>query len=387
MDLDLTVEQFELRDMVCEYARTKLAPRSAGVDATGEFPWESVREMGERGLFGMLVPAEHGGLGADFLSYILAVEELAAACMSTATIIEVVNSLVALPLHRFGSASQKERYLPRVASGKAIGACALTEPGAGSDPASMTTTAVGDGDGYGYVLNGTKIRVSNAPQSELFIVFAVTDPEGPRGRNISAFMVDRTDEGSLGLRVGEPEAKMGLNGIHTTSLELEAVKVPKDNRLGAEGEGMAIALATADAGRVTVAGQALGVARAALEAAVSYAGERTQFGRPIGSNQGLSFPLAECATRLEAARHMTYHAARLMDSGKPYGKEGAMAKLFASEMAAFVTDTAVQTFGGFGFCRDYPVERYYRDARILRLYEGTSEIQRLVIARHLGLKG
>lgn len=383
--LELTEQQQQLRDMVRDYAISKLIPRATEVDASGEFPWDSAREIGQLGLFGIIIPKKYGGLGADFSSYVLAVEELAAACMSTATIIEVVNSLVAWPIRRYGSDQQKESFLPRIASGKAIGACALTEPGAGSDPASMTSSAVRKGDGY--VLNGAKIRVSNAPQSELFIVFAITDPEGHRGRNTTAFIVDRTDEGSQGLTVGEPETKMGLNGIHTTSLDLDEVVIPKANRLGKEGEGLTIALATADAGRVTVAGQSLGVARAALKEALIYANERTQFGRPIGTNQGVSFPLAESATRLEAARHLTYHAAQLMDQGLPYGKEAAMAKLYASEMAAYVTDTAVQTFGGFGFCRDYPVERYYRDARILRLYEGTSEIQKLVIARHLGLKG
>jgi len=385
MNLHLTDEQTRIRDLVRQYAKANLVSRAAAVDAAGEFPRDSVKEMSELGLFGMLIPEEYGGIGVDHLSYILAVEELAAGCMSTATIIEVVNSLVAQPLIRFGSDRQKEMYLPRVASGKAIGACALTEPGAGSDPASMTTTAVRQGNGY--LLNGTKIRVSNAPQSELFIIFGVTAPEGPRGRNTSAFIVDRTDEGSRGMSVGEPELKMGLNGIHTTSLSLNNVEVPEANRMGAEGEGMTIALATADVGRVTVAAQSLGVSKVALEEAVAYANQRTQFGRSIGSNQGVSFPLAECATRLEAARHLTYHAAQLMDSGQSHSKEAAMAKLYASETAAYVTDVAVQTFGGFGFCRDYPVERYYRDARILRLYEGTSEIQRLVIARHLGLKG
>ncbi len=382
MDLVLDDQQRMMRDMVRDYSQTKLKPRAAELDRTAGFPARSIDEMAKLGLFGMVVPEEYGGVGADYLSYILCIEEMARACMATSTIVCVVNSLAALPILNFGNADQKQRFLPRIASGKVLGAYALTEAEAGSDPASMRTTAIRKGDEY--ILSGEKVLISNGGTSDIIIVFAVTDPDGPRGRNITAFVIDKTDVGAS-LEIGQPESKMGIRGANTTTLNFNDVRVPVANRLGPEGVGLKVALGTTDSGRIVVAAQSLGVARVALEEAVEQSRQRAQFNKPIGKNQGLSFQLADCATRLEAAAHLTYHATRLKQAGQPFTRDAAMAKLYASETAAFVTDVAVQAFGGYGFCRDYPVERYYRDARILRLYEGTSEIQRLVIARHLGL--
>jgi butyryl-CoA dehydrogenase len=373
----LSDEQLMIQSMVREFARKVVAPTAAERDRTKEFPADNLKKMGELGLLGMMVPPEYDGEGADTVSYVLALAEIAGACASTAVVMSVHNSIVCESLLRFGSEDLKKRYLKRLARGQIIGAFALTEPQAGSDPVSQTTTAVRDGEHY--VLNGTKRFTTTGRNSGLVIVTAKTD-ESQRHKGISAFVVEK---GLPGFMVGHEEDKMGLRASDTTDLIFEDCRVPAKNLLGAEGLGFKIAMTGLDGGRIGIAAQSIGVAQAALDAAVKYAKERDQFGQKIAKFQGLRWMVADMATELEAARQMTLAAAARKDRGEKVSLEASMAKLFASEMVNRLTAKAIQIHGGYGFTKDYPVERYYRDARVFTIYEGTSEIQRVVISNHI----
>jgi len=377
MDLRFTAEHEMMRKMVRDFAEKDVAPLAAELDEKGVVPFENIKTMGRLGLLGLTAPEEYGGCGADTISYVIAIEELAKACASTAIVMAVQNSLVNYGLVKFGTEGQKQKYLTRLVTGEWIGAFALTEPGAGSDAAAQRTTAVRDGDFY--VLNGSKHFITNGGIADVVIVFAMTDKsKGTRG--ISAFIVEKTFPG---FSVGKEEHKMGIRGTNTCELVFEDCRVPVENLLGEEGQGFKIAMIVLDAGRIGVGAQAVGIAQAAFEAAVEYAKTREQFGAPIASLQAIQWMIADMATRIEAARLLVYNAALKKDSGERFTKEASMAKLFASETADFVVDCALQIHGGYGYMKEYPVERYYRDARITRLYEGTSEIQRLVIANQV----
>lgn len=377
MDLKFTAEHEMMRKMVRDFAEKDVAPLAAELDEKGVVPFENIKTMGRLGLLGLTAPEEYGGCGADTISYVIAIEELAKACASTAIVMAVQNSLVNYGLAKFGTEEQKQKYLTKLVTGEWIGAFALTEPGAGSDAAAQRTTAVRDGDFY--VLNGSKHFITNGGIADVVIVFAMTDKsKGSRG--ISAFIVEKTFPG---FSVGKEENKMGIRGTNTNELIFEDCRVPAENLLGEEGQGFKIAMIVLDAGRIGVGAQAVGIAQAAFEAAVEYAKTREQFGAPIARLQAIQWMIADMATRIEAARLLVYNAALKKDSGERFTKEAAMAKLFASETADFVVDCALQIHGGYGYMKEYPVERYYRDARITRLYEGTSEIQRLVIAHQV----
>jgi alkylation response protein AidB-like acyl-CoA dehydrogenase len=373
----LTDEQLMVQSMVREFARKVVQPAAAERDRTKEFPAENFRQMGELGLMGMMIPDRYDGAGADCVSYVLALMEIAAVCASTAVVMSVQNSIVCESLYRFGTEAQKEKYLRPLAAGEIIGAFCLTEPSAGSDPVRQTTTAVRDGNDY--IINGTKRFITSGKNSSVVIVTAKTD-ESLRHKGISAFIVEK---GRPGLAVGHIEDKMGLRASDTADLIFEDCRVPAENLLGAEGQGFAIAMAGLDSGRIGIGAQSVGVARAALEAAVKYAKEREQFGQSISKFQGLRWMIADMATEIEAARQLVLSAARMKDSGEPYTQQASMAKLFASEMVQRVTAQAIQIHGGYGYTKDYPVERFYRDARVFTIYEGTSEIQRIVIANHV----
>lgn len=372
-----TDEQLMVQSMVREFARKVVQPTAAERDRTKEFPAENLRQMGELGLMGMMIPDQYDGAGADCVSYVLALMEIASACASTAVVMSVQNSIVCESLYRFGSEAQKEKYLRPLAAGEIIGAFCLTEPSAGSDPVRQATTAVRDGNDY--IINGTKRFITSGKNSSVVIVTAKTD-ESLRHKGISAFIVEK---GRPGLAVGHIEDKMGLRGSDTADLIFEDCRVPAENLLGAEGQGFAIAMAGLDSGRIGIGAQSVGVARAALEAAVKYAKEREQFGQSIAKFQGLRWMVSDMATEVEAARQLVLSAARMKDHGEPYTQQASMAKLFASEMVQRVTAQAIQIHGGYGYTKDYPVERFYRDARVFTIYEGTSEIQRIVIANHV----
>jgi butyryl-CoA dehydrogenase len=377
MFFQLTDEQVMIQSMVRDFSREVVAPKAAERDRTKEFPADTLRRMGELGLMGMMVPQEYGGAGVDTISYVLALAEIAYACASTAVVMSVHNSIVCGSITKFGTEGQKRSLLPRLAAAEIIGAFALTEPLAGSDPAAQRTTAVKDGDGY--VLNGTKRFITSGRNSGLVIVTAKTDPaRGHRG--ISAFLVEK---GTPGLIVGREEDKMGLRASDTTDLIFEDCRVPASCLLGGEGDGFTIAMTGLDGGRIGIAAQSVGVAQAALDAAVAYAGERDQFGQKIAKFQGLRWMIADMAVDIEAARQLTFSAAAKKDRGESCFLEASMAKLFASEMANRVTAKALQVHGGYGFTKEYAVERLYRDARVFTLYEGTSEIQRIVISNHV----
>ncbi len=375
MDFELTDEQQLIRDAVREFAQSEVAPIAAEVDRDHRFPAELIPRMAELNIMGMPYPEKFGGAGADQLSYMIAAEEIARACATASVILLAHASLATYPVYKFGTDAQHERYLHDMASGRRLGAFALTEPGAGTDAGAGTTTATLKGDEY--VLNGSKIFITNAPFAEIYIVFAKTDPaQGTRG--MSAFIVERD---TPGFSVGEAEHKLGIRGSSTPPLYFADCHIPKDALLGGEGDGFKIAMQTLDGGRIGIAAQAVGIAQSALDASVAYAKERVQFGKPIAALQAIQWMIADMATQLDAARLLTYRAAWCEDAGRPYGTEGAMAKLFASEIATRVCDRAIQIHGGYGFTESYPVERNYRDAKITELYEGTSEVQRMVIAR------
>lgn len=376
MNLNFTEEQLMMRDMVRDFAQNEIAPFVEKMEA-GEFPRPILNKMAELGLMGITVPEEYGGSGMDFISYIIAINELSKVSAVIGVILSVHTSVGTNPILYFGNEEQKQKYVPKLAKGEYLGAFCLTEPSAGSDAASLKTRAVKKGDKY--IINGSKIFITNGGEADVYIVFAKTDPEkGSRG--VTAFIVEKD---TPGLIIGKDEKKMGLHGSRTVELSFENMEVPEANRLGEEGEGFKIAMANLDVGRIGIAAQALGIAEAALDAAVKYAGERQQFGKPIIANQGIGFKLADMVTAVEAARLLVYRAADLRSKGLPCGKEASMAKLFASQTAREVAIEAVQVFGGYGYTKEYPVERYFRDAKITEIYEGTSEIQRIVISKHL----
>ena len=365
----------EVQALAHEFAANEIAPHAADWDARGHVPVDVIRRMGGLGLLAPAVPEEFGGPGLDATALCLIVEEIARADAGTSVSIAVQNGLVASPLLRAGTAEQKQQWLPRLASGEMLGCYALTEPGVGSDTAALTTRAVPEGDGWS--ITGAKQWISNGGFADLFIVFARTGGEGAHG--ISAFVTEATD----GLGVGAEIPKLGLHSSSTVELAFDDVRVGAGAMLGPEGEGLKLALATLDGGRITVAAQACGIARAALDLAVQYATDREAFGGPIARFQGVQFPIADIAAQLDAARLLTLHAAALRDAGEPHGAAGAKAKLFASSVAVRAADVAVQTLGGYGYSAEYDAERLYRDAKITEIYEGTSQIQRLVIGRDL----
>jgi alkylation response protein AidB-like acyl-CoA dehydrogenase len=370
----LTDEQVMIQNMVREFSRKVVAPMAAERDKTREFPSDNFKQMGELGLMGMMVPEEFGGEAADAVSYVLALSEIAYSCASTSVVMSVQNSIVCESLNKFGTKKQKQEFLVPLASGEILGAFALTEPDAGSDPVSQTTTAVKDGDDY--VINGTKRFITSGESSSVVLVTAKTD-EAQAHRGISCFIVPKA---TPGLIVGHHEDKMGLRASDTTDLIFENCRVPAANILGKEGDGFKIAMSGLDSGRIGIAAQSLGVAQAAFDAAIKYAGKRKQFGVSITKHQAIRFQIADMATKIEAARQLTLSAASMKDRGEKFTREASMAKLFASEMVQEITAQAIQIHGGYGFTKDYPVERFYRDARVFTIYEGTSEIQRIVIS-------
>lgn len=377
MNFALSKEQELVRQMVREFAIDKVKPIAAEIDRTEEFPMENVKLMAKYGMMGIPFAKEYGGAGGDTLAYILAVEELSKVCGTTGVILSAHVSLCASLINQFGTEEQKQKYLPKLASGEMIGAFGLTEPGAGTDAAGQQTIAVLEGDHY--VLNGSKIFITNGGVADVFVIFAMTDKsKGTKG--ISAFIVERSFKG---FSSGKIEDKMGIRASSTTELIMEDCIVPKENLVGKEGKGFGIAMKTLDGGRIGIAAQALGIAEGAMEEAVNYMKERKQFGRSLTAFQGLQWYLAEMDVKIEAARHLVYKAAWLKDNGKPYSVDAARAKLFAAETAMEVTTKAVQLFGGYGYTREYPVERMMRDAKITEIYEGTSEVQRMVIAGNL----
>jgi butyryl-CoA dehydrogenase len=375
MKIELLEEQRLLRETVGRFADEVVAPRAREIDESGEFPRDFFAQAAALGLAGVAVPEEYGGAGMDTLAYCLAIEEVSRACASSGVILSVNNSLVCDPLLKFGTEAQKREFLTPLASGEKLGCFALTEPGAGSDAGALRTTARRDGDGY--VLNGNKVFITNGTHADLAIVFATVDPER-KHRGITAFVVPAD---TPGFARGGHEYKLGVNASGTTELSFQDMRVPDAQRLGEEGEGFKIAMATLDGGRVGISAQAVGIARGALEEALAYAKQREQFGRPIADFQAIQFYLAEMSTEVDAARLLTWKAAWTKDRGRRYSLEAAQAKLFSSQMAQRVTNLALQIHGGYGYTKEYNVERYFRDARITEIYEGTSEIQKLVIAR------
>ena len=377
MDFQLADEHRMVQATVREFARQEILPRAAALDHTPVFPSEIIQKAAALGLMGMVIPEAYGGAGMDPVSYVVAQEELARASAGVQTIITVNNSLVCDPIFHFGTEDQKRRYLPRLSSGASLGCYCLTEPAYGSDAMSLRTDARREADQW--ILRGTKAFVTNAVEADVCIVYARTGPE-PGARGISAFIVEK---GFPGISVGKVEKKLGIKCSSTAEIVLDGCRVPASNLLGEPGSGGKIALTTLDGGRLGIAAQAVGIARAALEEATAYAAGRRQFGRSIGEFQAIQWMLADMATRTDAARLLMLRAAYLRQQGTRYTREASMAKLFASETAMWVTHKAVQIFGGYGYIQDYPVERYFRDAKITEIYEGTSEIQRIVIARNL----
>jgi alkylation response protein AidB-like acyl-CoA dehydrogenase len=374
----LTPEQEQVRDALRDYARGELAPHAAGWDRDKTFPKDALQGLAQLGAWGMTVPEQYGGAGMDYISLAVALEEIACGDGATSTIISVQNSVVCGPLLNFGNAAQKEKYLKGAASGGLLGCFCLTEPHAGSDASDLRTRAERKGEVY--VLNGAKQFITSGKHADIAIVFAVTDKAAGK-RGISAFVVETKTPGFQAVKL---EDKLGQRASDTAQLLLENVEVPAANLLGNEGEGYKIALANLEAGRIGIAAQAVGMARAAFEAALKYAHERVTFGKPIFEHQAVNFRLADMATRIEAARQMVWHAASLRDAGRPCLKEASMAKLFASEIAEQVCSDAIQIHGGYGYVNDFPVERIYRDVRVCQIYEGASDIQRMVIGRSLG---
>jgi alkylation response protein AidB-like acyl-CoA dehydrogenase len=377
MSFQLTDEQLMIQTMVRDFAREVLLATAMERDRTKEFPAENLRKMGELGLMGMMVPPEYNGAGVDMVGYVVALEEVAYACASTAVVMSVHNSIACETINRFGTDEHKQTYLKPLAAGEVIGAFAMTEPHAGSDPVSQSTSA--GRDGHHYIINGTKRFITSGKNAGVTIITAKTD-KTKRHKGISAFIVKK---GTPGFLVGKTEEKMGLCASDTTDLVFDNCRIKAEDLLGQEGDGFRIAMTALDSGRIGIAAQSVGVAQAALDAAVSYAKEREQFGQPISKFQGLRWMLADMATEIEAVRQLTFSAAAKKDRGEKYTMQASMAKLFASEMVNRVTANALQIHGGYGYTKEYPVERFYRDARVFTIYEGTSEIQRVVIANHL----
>lgn len=377
MNFELTDEQKMVRETIRDFAEAEIKPGVMERDEKAEFPTEVVQKLGELGFMGMQVPEAYGGIEMDAVSYAITLEEVARVDASTCVIMSVNNSLFSNPILKFGSEYLKEKYLPLTSSGEKLGAYSLSEPQSGSDAKAMLTTATRDGDSY--ILNGVKNWVTSGISSDFVIVFAKTDKDAGH-RGISAFVVEK---GLEGFTTGKKEDKLGIRGSDTSELIFENCRIPAENLIGKEGEGFKIALATLDVGRIGIGAQALGIAQGALERSIQYSKEREQFGKPIGMFQGIGFKLADMATRVDASRLLVYRAAWLKDQGKTIGEKASMAKMYAGDTAMYVTTEAVQIHGGYGFIREFEVERMMRDAKITQIYEGTNEIQRLVISRHL----
>lgn len=380
MEFKLNDEQELLRDTIREFVETEVAPIAAEIDLEERFPEELIPQLGEIGVMGIPIPEEYGGVGMGNLEYVMAVEEISKACASTGVTVSAHTSLCCWPILNFGTEEQKQKYLPGLATGEKLGAFGLTEPNAGTDAAMQATTAVDEGDYF--LLNGSKIFITNGSYADVYVIFGMTDKSiGNKG--ISAFILEK---GMEGFTFGSKEHKMGIRGSATYELVFDNVKVPKENLLGKVGQGFKIAMATLDGGRIGIAAQALGIAQGAIDLASAYVKERIQFGKPISAFQNTQFTLADMQTRVDASRLLVYRAACMKDAGEKYSAEAAMAKLFASETAGYVTSKAVQLYGGYGYTREYPVERMMRDAKITELYEGTSEVQKMVIAANMGIK-
>ncbi|MGM0875122.1 MAG: acyl-CoA dehydrogenase [Bacillota bacterium] len=376
MNLHFTEEQIMMRKMVREFAKSEVEPFVKEMEK-GVFPRKILQKMGELGLMGIPIPVEYEGAGMDFTSYLIAIHEISKVSAALGVILSVHTSVGTLPILAFGTEQQKKKYVTKLAKGENLAAFCLTEPSSGSDAASMKTRAAKNGDHY--LLNGSKMFITNGGEADTYIVFARTS-SGTGSAGVSAFIVEKD---TPGLIIGKDEHKMGLNGSRTVQLIFEDAKVPIGNLLGEEGQGFKIAMANLDGGRIGIAAQSLGIAEAALEKATLYAKERHQFGKPIASRQGIAFKLADMATNVEAAKLLVYQAAYLKGNNLPCGKQAAIAKLFASKAAMELATEAVQIYGGYGYTKDYPVERYFRDAKVCEIYEGTSEIQRIVISKHL----
>lgn len=374
MNFELSKEQEMIRDVVREFAEKEAKPIAAEIDVDGRFPSETVEKMKKYHMLGVPFPQEYGGAGADDLAYAITVEELSRVCGTTGVICSAHTSLGSWPIYKYGTEEQKQKYLVPMAKGEKLGAFGLTEPNAGTDAAGQQTTAILDGDEY--ILNGSKIFITNGGQADVYIIMAMTD-KSKGNHGITAFIVEAD---TPGFSIGKIEDKLGIRGSATTELVFQNCRIPKENLLGEEGKGFKVAMSTLDGGRIGIAAQALGIAQGALDEAVQYIQEREQFGRPIAKFQGLQWMVADMATKVEAARFLVYRAAYNKSKGLPYSKEAAMAKLYAAEVAMEVTTKAVQLFGGYGYTKDYPVERMMRDAKITEIYEGTSEVQRMVIA-------
>jgi butyryl-CoA dehydrogenase len=375
--MKLSPEHEKFRQKIREFAEAEIEPNASSIDETGEFSFDTVKKLGEMGILGMVAPEKYGGSGYDTISYSIAVEEISRVCGSTGITVAAHNSLGVYPIYLFGNEEQKRKYIPPLARGEKLGSFGLTEPGAGSDAADTKTTAVLDGDFY--VVNGTKTFITNASVGETFVFTAMTD-KTKRYKGISSFILEK---GMKGFSIGKKENKMGLRGSDTATLIFEDLRLPKENLLGKEGEGFKQFMITLDGGRISIGAMALGIAQGAFDKALKYAKEREQFGKPIGNFQAIQWKLADMATQIEAARHLIYHSSWLKDKGERFIKESAMAKLYASEVGRFVTYQAIQIFGGYGYLSEYPVERYFRDVKLCEIGEGTSEIQRIVIAREL----
>lgn len=380
MDFRMDKEHILLRQMFQQFAQNEVQPMAAEVDADEVVPYENIKKMAKAGFFGIPFPKEYGGQGADYLAYAMAIEELSKVCGTTGVIVSAHTSLCAAPIYENGTPEQKAKYLPDLCSGRKIGAFGLTEPNAGTDASGQQTVAVLDGDEY--VLNGTKIFITNAGFADVFIIIAITDRTAKGTKGISAFIVERD---TPGFTVGEPEDKMGIRGSSTCELVFENCRIPKENMLGREGRGFALAMKTLDGGRIGIAAQAVGIAEGAIDETVKYTKERKQFGRRISQFQNTQFQLADMKAKADAAQLLVYRAAFMKGAGEPYGHLAAMAKLFASESASDITRRCLQLFGGYGYTRDYPIERMMRDAKITEIYEGTSEVMRMVISGWMGV--
>ncbi len=382
MDFFLTEQEKMIRDMVSDFAEKEIKPIADKTDKEHKFPAENIKKMAELGLMGMTIPEEYGGSNVGVVALSLALTEIGKRCASTGVTMSVTN-MVNEVIYRFGTEEQRKKYCPKICSGEYLaGSFGLTEPHAGSDPASMRTRAVKDGNYY--ILNGSKIWITSAEVAGVIVIWAVTDKDAPKGKRISAFLVE---QGTPGMTIGKAELKMGQKGSPTNPITLEDVRVPKENLLGKEGEGLKIALSALDGGRIGIGSMAVGIGLGAMEIAIEYSKQRTQFGQPISNFQAIQWKIADCMTELEAARLLCLRAAWLKQNGYPFTKEASMAKVFATETANKACYEAIQILGGYGYAEEYQVERYYRDARATTLYEGTSEIQRLVIARNiLGVK-
>lgn len=377
MEFKLSDQHQMMQKMFRDFCQKEIAPYAAKNDETGEFPLEIIRKLAAQGFMGIPIPEEYGGAGADFLTYILCLEEVSRACSSTGVILAVHTSVGTFPILYYGTEEQKRKYVPKLAAGEYIGAFALTESGAGSDASGLRTTARREGDEY--VLNGSKIFITNGGYADVYTVFATVDKKlGAKG--VTAFLVDKD---TPGFKVGAKEKKMGLNASSTTEISFEECRIPASQRLGQEGEGFKIAMSLLDGGRVGIGAQGLGIAQAAYDEALKYAQFREQFGQPIFNFQAIAFKLADMATRIEAARLLIYQAAFRKEHNLPNGKQASMAKMFGTDTAMYVTTEAVQILGGYGYSREYPVERLMRDAKVTQIYEGTNQIQRIVISKAL----